>query len=73
MNAAAPRIVENFLDVAHFPFVHENYLGIKNKAEINDYNVVTSKKGIDGSFFIASGLEFHRESLRQLGSGAKVE
>ena len=49
MNAAAPRIIENFLDVAHFPFVHENYLGIKNKAKINDYDVVTTKKGIDAT------------------------
>jgi len=49
MNAAAPRIIENFLDVAHFPFVHENHLGVKNKAVINDYDVKTSVKGIDAT------------------------
>ena len=49
MNASAPRAIENFLDVAHFPFVHENHLGIKDKPMIDDYDVVSSNKGIHAS------------------------
>ena len=49
MKASAPRAIENFLDVAHFPFVHENHLGIKDKPMIDDYDVVSSNKGIHAS------------------------
>lgn len=45
-NAAAPRAVENFLDVAHFPFVHEGFLGDRAHPEIADYEVTTDEKGI---------------------------
>jgi phenylpropionate dioxygenase-like ring-hydroxylating dioxygenase large terminal subunit len=45
-HAAAPRAVENFLDVAHFPFVHDGYLGDRNHAEVNDYIVEQSAAGI---------------------------
>lgn len=45
-NANAPRAVENFLDVTHFPFVHEGYLGDPMHAEINDYEAVIDERGI---------------------------
>lgn len=41
-----PRLVENFLDVAHFPFVHEGYLGVQTHTEIADYGVTTDSQGI---------------------------
>ena len=44
--AAGPRMVENFLDVAHFPFVHENILGTQERPEIPEYEVITDEKGI---------------------------
>ena len=47
--AAGPRMVENFLDVAHFPFVHENILGTKERPEIPDYDVITDEKGVTAS------------------------
>ena len=47
--AAGPRMVENFLDVAHFPFVHENILGVRERADIDDYEVVTDDAGITAS------------------------
>jgi phenylpropionate dioxygenase-like ring-hydroxylating dioxygenase large terminal subunit len=37
--SSAPRIVENFLDMAHFAFVHEGILGVEEHAAIADYNV----------------------------------
>ncbi|MCL4519704.1 MAG: aromatic ring-hydroxylating dioxygenase subunit alpha [Thaumarchaeota archaeon] len=47
--ASGPRLVENFLDVAHLPFVHEGLLGDRNHAEINDYEVKTVSQGITAS------------------------
>lgn len=44
--ASAPRAIENFLDVAHFPFVHEGYLGDRDHAEMDDYQVITDANGI---------------------------
>ncbi|MEH7391514.1 aromatic ring-hydroxylating dioxygenase subunit alpha [Bacillus sp. JJ1474] len=37
--AAAPRVVENFLDASHFMFVHEGLLGDPSHTVINDYHV----------------------------------
>ena len=33
------RAVENFLDIAHFPFVHTDILGAESHPEVNDYQV----------------------------------
>jgi phenylpropionate dioxygenase-like ring-hydroxylating dioxygenase large terminal subunit len=45
-HASAPRVLENFLDVAHFPFVHEGYLGDPDHTEISDYEAVTDENGV---------------------------
>jgi len=37
--AGAPRLIENFLDVAHLPIVHEGALGVSDQAEIAPYEV----------------------------------
>lgn len=39
VNASAPRVVENFLDVAHLMWVHEGLLGVPEYAEIADHEV----------------------------------
>lgn len=44
--ASATRAIENFLDVAHFPFVHSGLLGDKARPEINDYEVSITEEGI---------------------------
>ncbi|MDV3244599.1 MAG: aromatic ring-hydroxylating dioxygenase subunit alpha [Nitrososphaerales archaeon] len=44
--ASATRAVENFLDIAHFPFVHAGLLGDEAHAEIMDYEVETADDGI---------------------------
>lgn len=36
---SAPRAVENFLDMGHFPYVHSGYLGIEPETEVRDYDV----------------------------------
>lgn len=44
--ASGPRAVENFLDVAHLPFVHEGILGERAHAEIQEYEVQQTEQGI---------------------------
>lgn len=44
--ASATRAVENFLDIAHFPFVHAGLLGDEAHAEIEEYRVETNSEGI---------------------------
>ena len=39
VNASPLRIVENFLDMAHFPFVHTDILGSEPHTEVEQYNV----------------------------------
>ncbi len=43
---SAPRIVENFLDMAHFGFVHEGWLGTRNATAIDDYRVEITATGL---------------------------
>lgn len=44
--AGAPRAVENFLDVGHFPFVHSGLLGDREHTMIEDYEVSSTPEGI---------------------------
>lgn len=44
--AAAPRVIENFLDVSHFPFVHAGSLGDPNHPEIDDYEATIDEHGV---------------------------
>jgi phenylpropionate dioxygenase-like ring-hydroxylating dioxygenase large terminal subunit len=45
-NASGPRAIENFLDVTHFPFVHQGLLGDPAHPEVNDYEVETTAEGV---------------------------
>jgi phenylpropionate dioxygenase-like ring-hydroxylating dioxygenase large terminal subunit len=45
-HASGTRAVENFLDVAHLPFLHAGILGEKAHAEIADYKVEQDEDGI---------------------------
>lgn len=43
---SAPRIVENFLDMAHFGFVHEGWLGTRDASALDDYRVEAMPTGL---------------------------
>jgi phenylpropionate dioxygenase-like ring-hydroxylating dioxygenase large terminal subunit len=43
---SAPRVVENFLDMAHFGFVHAGSLGDRAHPEIPDYRVEDTPTGV---------------------------
>lgn len=66
---SAPRIVENFLDMAHFGFVHEHWLGSRDAAAIADYQVHSTPTGIR-----ATGCKaWQPQSNLHSTSGAQVE
>lgn len=44
--ASAPRIIENFLDMSHFGFVHEGWLGSRDATAIAAYEVETTATGV---------------------------
>jgi len=46
-DAAAPRAVENFMDPAHFAFVHEGILGDPDRPEIGEHQAHVSADGVE--------------------------
>jgi phenylpropionate dioxygenase-like ring-hydroxylating dioxygenase large terminal subunit len=46
--ASAPRVVENFLDTAHFGFVHEGSLGSREQLAVPDHRVDHDDQGRPG-------------------------
>jgi len=42
VRSSAPRAIENFLDMAHFPYVHTGLLGAEPHTEVKDYEVAVS-------------------------------
>ena len=46
---SAPRVVENFLDMAHFGFIHEGWLGSRDATAIGDYQVEPTATGLVAS------------------------
>ena len=44
VEVSAPRAIENFLDMGHFPFVHTGLLGVEPHTEVVDYQVTVSDK-----------------------------
>ena len=64
---SAPRIVENFLDLAHFGFVHEGWLGDRGHTRLADYRIDTTAHG-----FIAHGCEAWQPQSNRLASQGSV-
>jgi phenylpropionate dioxygenase-like ring-hydroxylating dioxygenase large terminal subunit len=67
VRASGPRIVENFLDIGHFPFVHEGILGDRTRPEIDDY---TASIGADG--VLAEGVKVFQPDPYGTGQGSVV-
>ena len=69
VQASAPRIIENFLDMSHFGFVHEDWLGSRDRTEIPPYEVKPTEHGV-----LATGcLAWQPRSSIHAESGAQVE
>ena len=67
VRASGPRIVENFLDVGHFPFVHEGVLGDRSRPEIEDYTAVVTAEGV-----LAEGVRVFQPDPYGTGEGSTV-
>jgi phenylpropionate dioxygenase-like ring-hydroxylating dioxygenase large terminal subunit len=64
IGAAATRVIENFLDVGHFPFVHEGYLGDRSRPEIAEYEAEIGPEGI-----VAEGVRVYQPDGYGTGEG----
>jgi len=74
VQASAPRIVENFLDMAHFAFVHEGILGDRGRSEVRDYEVGPYDDGRGGHGIIATNCWAWQPQTNTLAhGGAEVE
>ena len=60
---SAPRIVENFLDLAHFGFVHEGWLGDRAHVALDSYHVDATPTG-----FVASGCRAWQPQSNRLST-----
>ena len=67
VRASGPRVVENFLDVGHFPFVHEGILGDRARPEIADYEAVVNDDGV-----LATGVKVYQPDPYATGQGSTV-
>lgn len=67
VRASGPRVVENFLDVGHFPFVHEGILGDRSRPEIADYTAEVGESGV-----VARGVKVYQPDPYATGQGSTV-
>jgi phenylpropionate dioxygenase-like ring-hydroxylating dioxygenase large terminal subunit len=65
--ASGPRAIENFLDVTHFPFVHQGFLGDPAYPEVNDYEAEITPEGV-----VASNISVWQPDPDGTGQGARV-
>ena len=67
VRASGPRVVENFLDVGHFPFVHDGILGDRARPEIAEYDAEISSSGV-----LATGVKVFQPDPYGTGEGSTV-
>jgi len=65
VHAKAPRIVENYLDFSHLPFIHAGYLGDPEQPLIEDYKVDKVEDGL-----VARDLKIYQPDPDGSGVGA---
>lgn len=71
VNVSAPRAIENFLDMGHFPYVHTDILGVEPHTEVKEYDVEISEKNDE---ILATRCRFFQPMASTAsGGGADVE
>ncbi|NKC14162.1 MAG: aromatic ring-hydroxylating dioxygenase subunit alpha [Gammaproteobacteria bacterium] len=68
VRASPLRIVENFLDMAHFPYVHTNILGAEPHTEVLPYNAEI-RRGVDEVW--ATGCQFYQQQAAMSAEGGQ--
>ncbi|MEM6460355.1 MAG: aromatic ring-hydroxylating dioxygenase subunit alpha [Pseudomonadota bacterium] len=63
------RAVENFLDVAHFPFVHTDILGTESNAEVDRYKVEVREETDE---VWATKVKFHQPQAAMSATGGII-
>jgi phenylpropionate dioxygenase-like ring-hydroxylating dioxygenase large terminal subunit len=64
---SAPRAVENFLDMGHFPYVHTGILGAEPRTEVVEYDVETT-----GEQILATRCRFYQPQAAASATGGQV-
>lgn len=64
---SAPRVIENFLDKAHFPFVHPGVLGVESHTEVVEYKVA-----VEDERLVATECKFWQPQFGLQSSGGAV-
>ncbi|EFA72772.1 sxtDIOX [Raphidiopsis brookii D9] len=59
IKSSAFRVMENSIDVSHFPFIHEGTLGDRNQAEVEDFDLKVNKDGLTMGKYQLHALEFN--------------
>ena len=67
VNVSAPRAVENFLDMGHFPYVHTGILGIEPRTEVVEYAVEVTEREV-----VATGCKFYQPVAAASAVGGQV-
>lgn len=71
VNVSAPRAIENFLDMGHFPYVHTDILGAEPHTEVKEYDVEISA---DRDEIVATRCRFFQPMASTASTGgADVE
>ncbi len=71
IHVSAPRAIENFLDLGHFPFVHAGILGEEPYTEVAEYRVEITEGGRE---IVATGCAFYQpQAAASSEAGADVE
>lgn len=65
------RIVENFLDLSHFPFVHANVLGAEPMTEVTPYKVRLEEDG--GELWVTDCGFYQPQAMAASSAGAEVD
>ena len=66
VNVSAPRAIENFLDMGHFPYVHTDILGAEPHTEVKEYDVDIS---IDRDEILATRCRFFQPMASTASTG----
>jgi len=71
VKTSALRVIENFLDLAHFPFVHPGILGTESETEVIPYRVEI-RRDVDEVWAVDCGF-FQPKAMAASSAGAQVE
>lgn len=71
VHTSAPRGIENFLDMGHFPFVHTGILGDEPHTEVKDYQVSSSVE--DQEIWATECVFFQPQAALGSTGGAEVD